>query len=67
MSSTFKPKENLVGKIKGKEETAACVSVALLYFLCIRENPDCPKDSSAGWAGRPVLLAVSPWRVIREG
>lgn len=65
MSSTFKPKENLVDKIEGKEETA--VSVALLYFLCTRENPDRPEDSSAGWAGRPVLLAVSPWRVIREG
>lgn len=61
-SSTFKPKENLVEKIKGKQETADCVSSALPYFLCIRENPGCPEDSSAGWAGKrkPTVTSCVP-------
>lgn len=62
LSSTFKPKENLVEKIKGKQETADCVSSALPSFLCIWENPGCPEDSSAGWAGKrkPTVTSCVP-------
>lgn len=63
LSSTFKPKENVLEQIRGKEETAAPSEGRPLAFCACQTATRFSEEGSVDWAGRgkPSIASCPVW------